>query len=52
VPEPSVCEVDMAIKKKNHKSPDTDEIITQLFIARGRTIRSEAHKLNNFIWNK
>ena len=38
--------------KQSHKSPDTYEIITELIKAGGRIIRSETHKLINFIWNK
>jgi hypothetical protein len=38
--------------KQRHKSPDIDEIITELIKAGGRTIRSETHKLINLIWNK
>jgi hypothetical protein len=42
VPEPSDFEVEMAIEKlKRHKSPDTDQIPTELIKAGGRTIRSE-----------
>jgi hypothetical protein len=53
VPEPSACEVEMAIEKpKRHKSPGTDQIPAELIKAGGRTIRSEIHKLINCIWNK
>ena len=53
VPEPSACQVEMAIGKlKSHKSPGTDQIPTELIKAGGRTFRSEIHKLINSIWNK
>jgi hypothetical protein len=53
VPEPSALEVETAIEKlKRHKSPGTDQIPAELIKARGRTIRSEIHKLTNSIWNK
>ena len=53
VPEPSAFEVDLAIDKlKSHKSPGIDQIPAELIKARGRTIRSEIHKLISSIWNK
>ena len=39
-------------KLKNHKSPGTDQIPTELMKAGGKTIRCEIHKLIIFIWNK
>jgi hypothetical protein len=43
----------MAIEKlKRHKSPGIDQIPAELIKARGRTIRSEIHKLINSVWNK
>jgi hypothetical protein len=53
VPEPNAFEVKMATEKlKRHKSPGTDEILTELIKARGRTVRTQIHKLINSIWNK
>jgi hypothetical protein len=55
VPEPSVCEVEMAFEKlRRHKSPGVDQIPTELIKTVGRTIRSEIHELVNStsIWNK
>ena len=52
-PEPSAFEVELAIEKlKNHKSPGTDQIPTELIKAGSRTIRCEIHKLIISIWNK
>jgi hypothetical protein len=53
VPQPSDSEVEVAIEKlKRHKSPGIDQIPAELIKARGRTIRSDIHKLINYIWNK
>jgi hypothetical protein len=53
VPEPSVCEVELAIEKlKRHKSPGTDQIPAELIKAGGRTIRCAIHKLIISIWNQ
>jgi hypothetical protein len=53
VPEPSDCEVEMAIEKlKRHKSPGIDQFPAELTKPGGRTIRSEMHKLINSVWNK
>ena len=53
MPEPSVCEVEMAIEKlKRHKSPDVDQISAELIQAGSRTTCSEILKLINVIWNK
>jgi hypothetical protein len=47
VPDPSAFEVELAIEKlkKNHKSPDIDQIPTELIKAVGRRICMEIHKL-------
>jgi hypothetical protein len=37
---------------KRYKSPGIDQILTELIQAGGNTLRSEIHKLINFIWNK
>ena len=51
--EPSVFEFEIAIEKlKSHKSPDIEQIPSELINAGGKTIPSEAHKLINSIWNK
>ena len=51
-PEPSACEVELAIENlKSHKSPGTNQIPAELTKAGGRTIRCEIHKLIS-IWNK
>jgi hypothetical protein len=48
VPEPSVCEVEMAIEKlKRHKSPGVDQIPAELIQAGSRTTCSEILKLIN-----
>jgi hypothetical protein len=39
-------------KLKRHKSPGIDQIPGELIKAGGRTIRSEIHKIINFLWNK
>jgi len=53
VPEPSACEVELAIEKlKSHKSPGIDQIPAELIKAEGRTIFCEIHKLFISIWNK
>jgi hypothetical protein len=53
VPKPSASEIEMTIEKlKRHKSPGTDQIPAELIKVRGRTIRSEIHKLINCVWNK
>ena len=53
VPEPSVCEVELAIEKlKSYKSPGIDQIPAELIKAGGRTLRSAIHKLIISIWNK
>jgi hypothetical protein len=53
VPELRDSEVEMVIEKlKRHKSPGIDQIPAELIKAGGRKIRSEIHKLINFIWNK
>ena len=53
MPEPSAFEFEMAIGKLNsHKSPDRDQIPSELIKAGGKTIHSEIHKCINSIWNK
>jgi hypothetical protein len=53
VPEPIALEVELAIEKlKSHKSPDSDQIPTELIKAGGRTICCVIHKLIISIWNK
>jgi hypothetical protein len=53
VPEPSACEVELAIEKlKSHKSPRICQIPAELIKAGRRTIRSEIHKLFISVWNK
>ena len=52
VPDPSAFDFEMATEKlKRHKAPGTDQIPAELIKARGRTMRSEIHKLINSIWN-
>jgi len=51
--DPSASEVEIAVEKlQRHKSPGTNKIPAELLKARGRTIRSEIHKLINSLWNK
>jgi hypothetical protein len=51
VPDP--FEDEIAIEKiKRHKSPCNSQISSESIKARGRTFRSEIHKLVNSIWNK
>jgi hypothetical protein len=53
VPEPSAFGFEMAIEKlKSNKSPGTDQIPAKLITAKGRTNRSEIHKLINSSCNK
>ena len=53
VPESSAFEFEMAIEKlQRHKSLGNDQIPAELIKARGRTVRSEIHKLNNSILNE
>ena len=53
VPEPSACEVELAIEKlKSHKSPGIDQIPVELIKAGSGTIRSDIHKFTIYIWNK
>jgi hypothetical protein len=53
VPEPSSSEAEIAIEKlKGYKSPGTDQIQAELIQARGNILRSEIHKIINYIWNK
>jgi len=53
LPEPSTFEIELAIEKlKSHKSPGIVHIPTELIKTRGRTTRSEIHKLIISIRNK
>ena len=53
VPEPSVFEIELDIENlKSHKSPDIDQVPSELIKAGGRTICYEIHKFINSIWNK
>jgi hypothetical protein len=53
VPEPSLVEVEIAIRKlKSYKSPSTDQILAELIKAGGETLCSEIHKIICCIWNK
>jgi hypothetical protein len=52
VPEPSLVEVEIAIRKlKSYKSPGTDQILAELIKAGSETC-SEIHKIICSIWNK
>ena len=52
-PEPSACDVELAIDKlKSHKSPGIDQIPAELITAGGRAICLEIHKLITSIWKK
>jgi len=50
--EPLVLEPSAFVKLKRHKSLCIDKILAELIKARVRTVRSEIHKLLNFLWNK
>jgi hypothetical protein len=53
VPEPSICEDEVAIEKlKWYRSPGLDQIPKELIQAGGETLHSEIHNLIRFIWNK
>jgi hypothetical protein len=53
VPEPSLVEVEIAIRKlKSYKSPGTDQIPAELIKAGGETLYSEIYRLIRSIWNK
>jgi hypothetical protein len=53
VPEPSLVEVEIAIRKlKSYKSPGTDQIPAELIKAGSEILCSEIHKLICPIWNK
>src|SRR5215472_8292882 len=53
VPDPSACEVELAIDKlKSHELPGIDQIPAKLIKAGGRTICLEIHKLITSIWKK
>jgi hypothetical protein len=53
VPEPSICEDEVAIEKlKWYRSLGLDQIPKELIQAGGETLHSEIHKLIRFIWNK
>jgi len=52
VPEPSAFETEIAtVKLKQHKSPGTDQIPSELIKVGSRTILLQVSKLN-YIWNK
>ena len=52
-PELSASDVELAIEMlKNHKSPGTGQIPTDMIKAGGKTIRYEIHKLIISMWNK
>jgi hypothetical protein len=52
VPEPRAFEVELDIeKRKNHKSPGTDQIPAELIKAGCKTIRCEIYKLSTSILN-
>jgi hypothetical protein len=53
MPNPSAFEDEMTNEKiKRHKAPVIDHIPAEMIKAGGRTIRSEIHKLINFVGNK
>jgi hypothetical protein len=53
VPEPSVSEVEVAVGKlKRYKSPDVDQIQTELIQTGRETLHLEIHKLTKLNWNK
>jgi len=53
VPEPNAFEIEMAIEKiKGNKSPETDQIPTELIKTRARKIRPEIHKYIYSTWNE
>jgi hypothetical protein len=53
VPDHSLSKVEIAISKfKRYKSPDSDQILTELTEAEGETLWSEIHKLVNHIWSE
>jgi hypothetical protein len=50
--DPSAFEfAESTVKLRRHKSAGNDQIPAKLIYAVGRTIRSEIHKLINFVWN-
>jgi len=53
VPDPSACEVELAIDKlKSHKSQGIDQIPAKLIKVGGRTLCLEIHKLITSIWER
>jgi hypothetical protein len=53
VPAPSRLEVEIVIAKlKKNKSPCSDQIPAELFLAGDEILLSEIHKLINSVWNK
>jgi hypothetical protein len=53
VPDPSPCEVELAIAKlKCCTSPGSDQIPAEMIQVGGEILRSKIHKLINYIWNK
>jgi hypothetical protein len=52
-PEPIIIEAEISIEKlRRYKSPVTVQTPAEMVHAGGNTLRSEVHKLINFIWNK
>jgi hypothetical protein len=50
VPDPIPFEVEIAIAKlKRYKSPGSDQISAELIQVGGETLRSEIHRLINFV---
>jgi hypothetical protein len=53
VPEPSIYEVEVNIRKlKRYKSPGSDQIPAELIQAGREILHSEIHKLIMLVWNK
>jgi hypothetical protein len=53
VPQPGCCKIKNGIEKfKRYKLPDIVQISAELILAGDNPLRSEIHKLINYIWNK
>jgi len=53
VPEPSAFEFELAfVKIKSHKSPEIDQIPTEMIKAGGGTLRCEIHNVTISVWSK